>query len=216
MKNRCVYLVALILGLGACDEESDDQSTGGTDGSETASGNSGSPGSGSPGSGAGGGGCEQVSPQGDACGSGDDCSVACLCLGSVVNSGRCVNGACADPLETCEQACADFDAGDFSGGYCALDDTGADEGGESGGNGGNVPDDTGSDDGGGVCVPTGDACEVNGDCCGFDGGSSLCTSFSGGLVACSDVCFFDSDCVSGCCVPVDSGLSVCGPSTECG
>ena len=124
-----------------------------------------------------------------------------------------MNGACADPLDTCAQACADFDAGDFSGAYCALDDAGGDEGGESGGN---VPDDTGSDEGGGVCVPTGDVCEVNGDCCGFDGGNSLCTTFSDGFVACSDVCFFGSDCVSGCCVPVDSGLSVCGPSSECG
>lgn len=209
MKNHGVYLVALILGLGACDGESDDGSSGGTDGNETASGDSGSPDSAS-----GAGGCEQVSPQGNACGDGADCSVACLCASSVVNSGSCVNGACADPADTCEQACADFDAGDFTGNYCALPDAGGDEGGSEGG--GDPSGDSGADDGGGACVPTGDACEVNGDCCGFDDGDSLCTAFSGGLVACADVCVFPSDCVSGCCVPVDSGLGVCGPSSECG
>lgn len=195
MKNYGVYLVALMLGLGACDEESSDEGMGATDGTDPSAGESN-----------GGGACEQESPQGDACEDGDDCTVACLCGESVVNSGRCVNGGCADPVDTCAQACEDFDAGDFSGSYCALDNAGDDT----------PPDDDGSDDGAGVCVPTGDTCEVNGDCCGFDGGNSLCTAFDGGLVACADVCVFDIDCVSNCCVPVDAGLGVCGPATECG
>ncbi len=156
--------------------------------------------------------CEMDSPQGDACGSAEVCSVACLCEMGVVNSGRCTNGACADPVEACESACEDFDEGEFSGAYCALEnpepDDDDDDDDETG-----AGEETGSD--GPACVPTGDVCQLNGDCCGFDSGSSLCTSFDGQFVACADVCIFDSDCASDCCVPLDGGGRVCGPSNLC-
>lgn len=212
MKTRGWVLWILMLGTSVfgCDDDSGDDGVAGTedggsnggDGDSSASGGSGS--------------CEQVSPQGQACSEGDDCSVACLCSGSVVNSGRCVNGSCANPVDACEDACADFDAGDFSGAYCALDNSGGDDGGDSGNSDSTDSGEDSGGDGGGVCVPTGDVCEINGDCCGFASGTSLCTSFSDGFVGCADVCFFDSDCVSDCCVPLDSGLSVCAASSECG
>ncbi len=209
MKKHGAYVVALALSFGvvACDDDSSVDGASGTDGASSASDGDGGDSNGSGGSP---GQCEQQSPEGDACGDGDDCSVACLCGDGVVNSGRCVNGSCADPQETCADACDEFDAGDFPGAYCALDNSG-------GSSDDDPPDPTGSDDSGdgGQCVPTGETCEINGDCCGFDAGTTLCTSFSGGLVACADVCFFDSDCVSDCCVSVDSGGGVCGPSTEC-
>jgi hypothetical protein len=152
--------------------------------------------------------CSMDSPEGNSCQEGTDCSVACLCANGSVTSGRCVNGACADPDQTCSDACDEFDKGDYSGGYCAV------EAGGSTDDGGSADDGNAADDGG-VCVPAGDDCEANGDCCGFDGGSSLCTNFEAGYRVCADVCFFDADCVSGCCVPLQEGGSVCGPSDLC-
>lgn len=212
MKTKGLILWMVLLGSSgvACDEESGDDGMAETEDGGSNSGDGDSNASGDGGS------CEQVSPAGEACSEGDDCSVACLCAGSVVNSGRCVNGSCADPADTCEDACEEFEAGDFSGAYCALESSGGDDGGGSGNADSGDGGDDSAGDGGGVCVPTGDVCEINGDCCGFGSGTSLCTSFSDGFVGCADVCFFDLDCVSDCCVPVDSGTSVCAASSECG
>lgn len=161
-----------------------------------------------------GGTCDMTSPQGNACEVGDDCSVGCLCEGGVVSSGSCTNGACDDPDEVCAQACEDFDQGAYQGAFCALDDSSGDDGSADDGTPGD--DDGAGDDGSTVCAQAGDPCSINGDCCGFAESTTLCTSFEGSPAVCADVCFFDSDCVSGCCVPLDQGGSVCGASALCG
>ncbi|MGH1340095.1 MAG: hypothetical protein ACRBN8_00985 [Nannocystales bacterium] len=99
-------------------------------------------------------------------------------------------------------AACDDDSGDSSGDSADDDDDDSDS-------------DSDSDSDGGQCVQTGSACEINGDCCGWDGGDSSCVDF-GGPVVCADYCWDGSDCASGCCILLNSGDGACAPSDECG
>jgi hypothetical protein len=159
--------------------------------------------------------CEMTDPKGDACSSGADCSVACVCTNGAVSAGRCVNGRCVDADEACTEGCANLDQGDYAGLFCAIGD-GSDSGGASSDSGESTTpsDDDGGDDGP-ACTPAGSGCTVNGDCCGFSEGLSTCTDFGGGSVVCADRCSFDLDCLSHCCVPLVEGGGVCAPASLC-
>ena len=65
-----------------------------------------------------------------------------------------------------------------------------------------------------MCLDPGDDCDINGDCCGFDDGMTVCTQFDGPKV-CADLCDDGSQCNSGCCVSIDIGGGVCAPSSFC-
>ncbi len=55
-----------------------------------------------------------------------------------------------------------------------------------------------------TCVPAGSACTSPADCCGRE----TCISLNGG--SCAALCTFDTDCPSGCCVPLDNAsANVC-------
>jgi hypothetical protein len=55
-----------------------------------------------------------------------------------------------------------------------------------------------------TCIPAGSACTSPADCCGRE----TCISLNGGI--CAALCTFDTDCPSGCCVPLDNASgSVC-------
>lgn len=203
MKRRTLSLFMLVFACAASEDDAESMgsspSTGdvSSDGGSSAGTDSGKSEEGTDG------GCIPDSPVGASCDAGGDCSVSCLCAEGTVDAGRCTNGRCEAPEEVCNDACEEFDQGSYSGMFCALETDG----------GGGTSEDPGTDDGG-ACVPTGDPCAINGDCCGFEDETTLCTSFEG-PTACADICVFDDDCVSGCCVPLEGGGSVCGPSSFC-
>jgi hypothetical protein len=77
----------------------------------------------------------------------------------------------------------------------------------------------GSSDGG-TCVEDTDPCTRNSDCCGFASGESVCVDTGpapGGIgVACLVVCTSGTQCRSGCCAPLEDGMtSVCAPAAQC-
>ena len=68
----------------------------------------------------------------------------------------------------------------------------------------------------GECMPDGDLCSVNGDCCTWDGstrsGAGLCVNF-GDVAECTGICYADGDCSQGCCGALNDTPSygACGP-----
>lgn len=54
----------------------------------------------------------------------------------------------------------------------------------------------------GECLPDGDLCSINADCCAWDGssqsGAGLCVNF-GEFAECTGICYGDGDCSEGCC-----------------
>lgn len=97
------------------------------------------------------------------------------------------------------------------------DDTGT--GRASGGTGGtNVAADAGASGdgagGAGMCVTTGDACALNGDCCSFTETSGFCVNYDG-HPRCYDGCSADADCASHCCALLSGGAKACAPAELC-
>lgn len=146
-----------------------------------------------------GGTCEMDDPGGESCDAGSDCSIVCQCSDGDVTVGSCINNVCESAADACGSVCDSFD------GFCRVDSGGGDDGNADDGSGG---------DGGGVCSDPGEACDVNGDCCGFDSGMSGCIDL-GDAALCADLCDFDSDCASDCCIPLDGGAGACAPSELC-
>ena len=66
-----------------------------------------------------------------------------------------------------------------------------------------------------VCEEPGNTCNDNGDCCGFEEGTTSCVNFPVEGLYCSATCIWNSDCNSGCCVPLDTGLGACAPDDYC-
>ncbi len=81
----------------------------------------------------------------------------------------------------------------------------------------------------GECMPDGDLCSVNADCCAWDGstrsGAGLCVNF-GEFSECTGICYADGDCSQGCCGALTdtTAYGVCaacnaapfeGPSNAC-
>jgi len=65
------------------------------------------------------------------------------------------------------------------------------------------------------CSDDFEGCDVNGDCCGFESGSSYCVG-GGSNGQCLPICDFDDECSTGCCAELQNGESVCSPSDHCG
>jgi hypothetical protein len=73
---------------------------------------------------------------------------------------------------------------------------------------------------GGVCAEDLEPCETNADCCGFATGDNFCVDTgappNGIGVACLIACTAGTQCMSGCCAPLEGGMgSVCAPAAQC-
>jgi len=74
----------------------------------------------------------------------------------------------------------------------------------------------------GVCGAAADCCSSQGGACGSAGdhpccSASTCISFGTDPYACAKICTADSDCGTGCCVPVsNANHSSCAPKEQCG
>lgn len=78
---------------------------------------------------------------------------------------------------------------------------------------GGAPPGTGGTSSTGGCVGDLGSCTVNGDCCGYPN-SNRCWDPGTGAV-CAIVCTSGAECVSGCCLLLNSGYSVCAPGSFC-
>lgn len=63
----------------------------------------------------------------------------------------------------------------------------------------------------GVCLPLGATCKTPPECCGFAAGTTKCVNST-----CAATCTSGAQCQTGCCAPLVSGGSACGPSSLCG
>jgi len=78
---------------------------------------------------------------------------------------------------------------------------------------GGAPPGTGGSTGTGGCVGDLGSCSTNGDCCGYPNANRCWDPGSGAV--CAIVCTSGTDCVSGCCLLLNSGYSVCAPGSFC-
>jgi hypothetical protein len=124
-------------------------------------------------------------------------------------------------------------SGGFAAGGTGTGGTAAGRGGSGAGTGGTAAGRAGiggtgtaRPDGGGASGRGGSAgscsndlerCQRNTDCCGFSTGNNLCVDSGDAQLgtACLIACTSETECLSGCCAPLGSGGSVCGPSELC-
>jgi hypothetical protein len=68
-----------------------------------------------------------------------------------------------------------------------------------------------------TCAAIGSSCTAATDCCLAAGGDEpLCVGENGGATTCAAACTVDTDCVSGCCVPLTNGnASACQAAQFC-
>ncbi len=122
--------------------------------------------------------------------SGNTCSQNGDCCSFLEGDGFCVDGVCADACSSSSE-CVSGCCGSLEGGGGACGPQ--------------------AWCGGGSCQPTGSSCSSNGQCCNFLEGEGYCVDGR-----CADSCYYNSDCVSGCCASLQGGGNACAAAYVCG